>query len=191
MIRRYYLLNSLIIAAWVLLSGCNQTTTPPNVQTESPSIAEKFDPENQQEYGMLGIYLGEGIKEAIEKLKPTQYEFMDAVSRESLTIDQLAKGEGSVSTGIVILGQSQIMLKVRGGVVESILTGGIPESEGKKVTTNRGVAMYDSVEKVKQVYGEPQEQGEKDLFYKGSTYQIQFSVFHDRVIGYRFDRVQP
>ena len=154
------------------------------------SIAEKFDPENQQEYGMLGIYLGEGIKEAINQLKPTQYEFMDAVSRQSLTVDQLAQGEGTVSTGIVTLGQSQIMLKVRGGVVESIMTGGIPEAEGKKLKTNRGVAMYDSVDKVNQTYGEAQAKTDKEITYKGSTYQMQFAVYHDRVIGYRFDRVQ-
>ncbi|MGD8189992.1 hypothetical protein ACQCN2_08420 [Brevibacillus ginsengisoli] len=188
--RHYYLLTSLIIAAFFLLSGCNQTTTPSSTQTANPAVADKFDPEKQQEYGMLGIYLGEGVKEAIDQLKPTHYEFMDAISRQSLTVDQLAKGEGTVSTGIVTLGPSQVMLKVRGGVVESIMTGGIPESEGKNIKTNRGVAVYESTEKVKQVYGDPQSESDKELVYKGSTYQMQFAVFQNRVIGYRFDRVQ-
>lgn len=186
--RRHTLLIGLIVALLFLVGGCNQGATPPNTAATTPALAEKFDPENQQEYGMLGVYLGQGIKEAMNQLKPTRYEFMDAVSRQSMTVDQLAKGEGTVSTGMIMIGNSQIIMKVRGGLIESLMTGGISEAEGKTIRTNRGVAVYDSIDKVKQAYGESQ--GDKELIYKGSKYQMLFSIVKDKVVGYRFDLVQ-
>ncbi|MGC5325577.1 hypothetical protein [Brevibacillus sp. SYSU BS000544] len=181
----FRLLAKCLIAVCLLITGCTQTTTPPN---PAPQITEKFDPENKLEYGMMGVYLGQGIKEAMDQLKPTQYEFMDAVSRESLTVEQLARGEGTVSTGMIMIGKAQIIMKVRNGVVESLMTGGMSEEEGKTIKTNRGVAVYDGVDKVKQAYGETQ--GDKELIFKGSTYQMLFSIHNGKVLGYRFDLVK-
>lgn len=187
MSRRFYLINTLIIAVLLGMTGCSQATPQQGSATVTP-VSDKFDPENQKEYGMQGVYLGEGIKEAIDQLKPTQYDFMDAVSRQSMTVEQLAKGEGTISTGVVTLGKIQIIMKVQNGVIDSLMTGGIPESEGKNLKTNRGVALYDTADKVKAAYGEAQ--GDKELVYKGSKYQMLYTIFNGKIIGYRFDKVQ-
>lgn len=183
----FRVLATCLIILSIMITGCTQTSTPPNTTT-TPQITEKFDPENKLEYGLNGVYLGQGIQEAMNVLKPTKYEFMDAMSRESMTVEQLARGEGTVSTGMIMIGKAQIIMKVRKGAVESIMTGGLSETEGKTIKTNRDVAVYDSVDLVKQKYGETQ--GDKELIYKGSTYQMLFSIHNGRVMGFRFDLVQ-
>lgn len=58
-----------------------------------------FDPENKQEYGVGGIYLGQNVKEALDVLKPTRADFMDMVSRQTYTVEQMAQGAGHVRFG--------------------------------------------------------------------------------------------
>lgn len=177
----------LLIAVFLLLfaAGCGKEEPAANEN----GLSASFDPENAQEYGMRGIYLGQGIADAMQLLKPTRYEFMDAASRQSMTIDQLAKGEGTVSMGIIMLDNAQLMMKVRGGVVESIMMGGVPPEAGKQFATNRGLAMYGTVDELKKLYGNPVADG-NEWIYKGSKYRALFSVLEGKVIGFRFDLVQ-
>jgi hypothetical protein len=171
----------LLLVAVLLLHACS--TAGGNGE-----LSAAFDPENPREYGVRGIYLGQGIKEAMDRLKPTKYDFMDAVTRESYTVEQLASGAGTVAMGIVLVDHSQLMVKVRNGVLESIILGGVSETDAAEFTTNRGFALYESVDKLKEVYGEaPTGQ---EMVYKGSKYQALFSVHDNKVIGVRFDRVQ-
>lgn len=183
--QRYRLIAYLLVAVILLISGCSNGSKP---EPGNGQFSTAFDPENPQEYGLNGIYLGQGIKEAMDVLKPTKYDFMDAVTRESLTIDQLAAGQGSVVMGIILLDRTQLMIKVRQGVVESIILGGVPQEEASKIKTNRGLAMYESAEQVKKLYGGAPEG--KELVYKGTKYQALFSVHDNKVIGFRFDPVQ-
>ena len=178
----------LVLLVLCLAVGC-QSAAPekPNASDGGATLSQTFDPENPHEYGIKGIYLGEGIKEAMELLKPEKYDFMDAATRASLTVDQLAEGKGSVATGILLVDKTQVLLKVAKGTVQSIVLGGVPEEESKSFATNRGVAVYDSVDQVKKMYGETS--GEKELIYKGSTYQITFIANEGKVIGIRFDPV--
>ncbi len=157
--------------------------------TNENGLTASFDPENAKEYGMRGIYLGQGIAEAMQVLKPTQFEFMDAETRQSMSVDQLAKGEGTVSMGIIMLDNAQLMMKVRGGVVESIMTGGVPPEAGKQFATNRGLPMYGTADELEKLYGKPAAAG-NEWIYKGSKYQALFSLHEDKVIGFRFDPVQ-
>jgi hypothetical protein len=172
----------LLLAVILLLGAC----TPTHQGDGQPDGA--FDPENPKEYGVSGIYLGQGIKEAMDVLKPTKYDFMDAVTRESYTVEQLAEGKGTVVMGMILINHSQMMVKVRNGVLESIILGGISREDAPTLKTNRGIAMYDSVEKVRQLYG--QAPAGKELIYKGSKYQALFSIHDNKVIGFRFDPVQ-
>jgi hypothetical protein len=147
-----------------------------------------FDPENPQEYGVRGIHLGQNIKEAMDVLKPTQADFMDAVTRESFTVDQLASGAGTVVTGMLLVDGTQMMIKVRGGVLESIILGGVSKEAAPQFKTNRGLAVYDSVERLKQLYGAAP--GDKDVVYQGSKYRASFSLHDNQVIGIRFDAIR-
>jgi hypothetical protein len=176
-----FMLAAVII---LIIGGC----TPGKPAAEKSGLSAAFDPENPLEYGMSGIYLDQGIAGAMNVLQPKQYEFMDAVSRQSLTVEQLAKGEGTVATGIVQLDHSQLLLKVRNGVITSIIMGGAPEAEGEKYRTNRGVPLYAPVEQVKEKYGDTADG--KELIYKGSKYQMLFSIHNGKVIGFRFDTIQ-
>jgi len=171
----------LLLAVVLLLGACTPASSG-NGLPNSP-----FDPENPREYGVSGIYLGQGIKEAMDVLKPARYDFMDAVTRESYTVEQLAEGKGTVVMGILLINHSQMMVKVRNGVLESIILGGISKEDAPALKTNRGVAVYDSVEQVRKRYGNAQEG--KDLVYRGSKYQARFSIHNNQVIGFRFDPV--
>lgn len=171
----------------VLLGGCGPSATP--AEDSQLKLSGAFDPENAQEYGIRGIYVGQGIKEAMDQLKPSKYDFMDAISRASMTVDQLAQGEGTIATGMLVVDNAQLMLKVRNGVVESILVGGIEEANRDKFKTNRGLALYDSPEKMKQLYGEAS--GENVVTYQGSKYMMQYNVLNGKVIGFRFETVSP
>lgn len=186
--RSYVLFISLLAAALLMIGGCTQKTEPAEGTNNTGQLSGAFDPENQKEYGLLGIYLGQGIKEAMDVLKPTKYEFMDTVSRESLTVDQLAAGRETMATGILLKDHAQLMLKVKNGMVQSILMGGVPEQEAQNYKTNRGLAVYDSVDQLKKLYGETAEG--KEMVYKGSKYQALFSINQGKVIGYRFDPVE-
>jgi len=174
----------MLVIALIVAAGCAQQ--PP--AEDGQALGSQFDPENPREYGMMGIYLGQNIAEAIELLKPDRYEFMDAVSRESLTVEQLAQGEGTVAMGMIMVDQAQLMLKVRNAAVESIIMGGVPEAVAPQYKTNRGLALYDSAARLKELYGEAGD-GE-ELVYKGNQYQALFRVHDGKVIGFRFDRVQ-
>ncbi|WP_134685912.1 hypothetical protein [Brevibacillus migulae] len=169
----------------LLAAGCSggESTTNEN------GLSASFDAENAKEYGIRGVYLGQGIAEAMQELKPTQYEFMDAETRQSMTIDQLAKGEGTVSMGMILIDKAQLMMKVRAGVVESIIMGSVPTEAGKQFATNRGFPLYGTVEELKQLYGNPTSEG-NEWVYKGSKYQALFSIHEGKVIGFRFDPVQ-
>lgn len=186
--RSYVLFISLLTAALLIISGCAQDKQPAQGTTDSQQLSGAFDPENQKEYGMLGIFLGQGIKAAMDTLKPTKYEFMDTVTRESLTVDQLAAGKEMMATGIILLDHAQMMMKVKNGQVQSIMMGGVPEQEASKFKTNRGLAVYDSVDQLKKLYGETAEG--REMVYKGSKYQALFSINQGKVIGYRFDPVE-
>ncbi|OAJ73733.1 hypothetical protein AYJ08_12310 [Brevibacillus sp. SKDU10] len=177
--------GSAVLASVVALTGCQPTGTTSLAPTENTTLAPAFDPENAKEFGIRGAHVGEGIKEVMDALKPEKYEFMDMISRESLTVEQLAKGEGNITTGILFADQAQVLVTVQKGVVTSIMVGGIPQEQSDTFKTNRGLSMYDSIDKVKQIYGEVA--GDKELTYKGSKYQVTFSINNGKVIGYRFD----
>ncbi|HAS00900.1 MAG TPA: hypothetical protein DCR67_04060 [Brevibacillus sp.] len=179
------IVGSAVLASVVALTGCQPTGTTSLAPTENTTLAPAFDPENAKEFGIRGAHVGEGIKEVMDALKPEKYEFMDMISRESLTVEQLAKGEGNITTGILFADQAQILVTVQKGVVTSIMVCGIPQEQSDKFKTNRGLSMYDSIDKVKQSYGEVA--GDKELTYKGSKYQVTFSLNNGKVIGYRFD----
>ncbi len=177
--KRYW---TMLFAIVLLLGACSSS------HSGHGQLGDAFDPENQLEYGVRGIYLGQGIKEAMDVLKPTKYDFMDAVTRESYTVEQLAEGKGTVAMGIILIDHSQMMIKVRNGLIDSIILGGISKEDAPQLKTNRGIAMYDTVEQVKKLYGEAPD--DKQLVYKGSKYQAMFSVHNNQVIGFRFDSVQ-
>ncbi|ATO48164.1 hypothetical protein [Brevibacillus laterosporus] len=185
MINWKVIVGSAVLASVVALTGCQPTGTTSPAPTENTTLAPTFDPENAKEFGIRGAHVGEGIKEAMAALKPEKYEFMDMISRESLTVEQLAKGEGNITTGILFADQAQVLVTVQKGVVTSIMVGGIPQEQGDKFKTNRGLSMYESIDKVKQLYGDAA--GDKELTYKGSKYQVTFSLNNNKVIGYRFD----
>lgn len=178
-----------LIAAILLLlvAGCG--AQQPAVDENANGLSASFDPENAKEYGLKGIYLGQGIAEAIEVLKPTKYDFMDTESRQSLSVEQLAKGQGTLSMGIILVDNAQLMMKVQSGVVQSLIMGGVPADAGERFATNRGFPLYGSVEELQKLYGKPAAQG-TEWIYKGSKYQAAFSVHEGKVIGYRFDLLQ-
>lgn len=183
--KKHFFYTVLYLAVLLVLNGC----AGEKASIEGPlQLAGSFEPDNPLEYGTRGIYLSQGVKEAIGVLKPERYEFIDAVTKETLTVDQLAAGEGNAALGIVFVDQAQLMLKVRGGVVESIIVGGVPEQNADKFKTNRGLPMYASAQQVEKLYGEAA--GDKEMIYKGSKYQALFIMHSGKVIGYRFDPVQ-
>lgn len=150
-----------------------------------PQSADSFDRENQKEFGVSGIYLGQNIKEAMELLKPDKADFMDMVSRETYTVDQMAQGTGEAVMGMLLINRTQLILKVRKGELQSIMLGGVAQEDVQRLKTSRGLAMYDSAEKVKQLYGEAT--GEKEVVYKGKTYTAAFGIEGDKVVWFRFD----
>lgn len=176
----------MLLVALAIMTGCNSKAEP--AKGEQGQLTASFDPENAKEYGIRGIYVGEGIKEAMDTLKPTKFDFMDVTSRASMTVDQLANGEGTLATGMLVVDDSQLMLKVRGGVVDSILVGGIMEDQRDKFKTNRGLALFDTVEQAKKLYGDAA--GANELTYKGKNQQMQFSTVNGKIVGFRFELIQ-
>ncbi|MGO0062092.1 hypothetical protein ACTID9_19005 [Brevibacillus fluminis] len=186
MLRKSRSIFLMLLVVLAIITGCNSKAEP--AKGEQGQLAASFDPENAKEYGIRGIYVGQGIKEAMDTLKPTKYDFMDVESRASLTVDQLANGEGTLVTGMLVVDNSQLMLKVRKGVVDSILVGGIVETQRDKFKTNRGLALYDTVEQAKKLYGDAQ--GDSELTYKGKNQQMQFSTVNGKIVGFRFELIQ-
>lgn len=181
---RSILLMLLVVLA--LLTGCSSTVEP--AKGDQGQLAGAFDPDHAQEYGIRGAFVGQGIKEAMDTMKPEKYDFMDVTSRASMTIDQLANGEGTLAAGMLRVDNSQLMLKVRNGVIDSILVGGIVETERDKFKTNRGLALYDTVEQAKKLYGDAA--GENELIYKGKAQQMVLSIVGGKVVGFRFETIQ-
>ncbi|GAA4715407.1 hypothetical protein [Brevibacillus fulvus] len=176
---------ALMLAISLLLTGCNNEPQPTDA-AGSPLSAE-FDPENSKEYGIRGIYLGQGVKEAVATLKPAKYEFMDAETRASVSVDDLAQGKAAAAMGILVVDEAQLMLKVSEGKVTSIMVGGIPKEAAGKFQTNRGLAVYDSVDKLTELYGRTAEG--QEMVYHGKTDQAVFTVSQGQIIGFRFDRI--
>lgn len=158
-----------------LLAACSSQAGP----------AGAFDPENQQEYGVSGVYLGQNIKEAMDLLKPTKADFMDMISRESYTVERMAKGEGEAVMGMLLIDRTQLLVKVRKGELISIMLGGVAKEDAARFQTLRGLSMYDSKEQLKKLYGEGS--GETEVVYEGSKYTANFGVSGDQVVWFRFD----
>lgn len=169
--KRRFRMAVLWLAAILLLQAC--------------SAAGDFDPEDQKEYGISGVYLGQNIQEAVDILKPSKADFMDMVSRESYTVEQLASGTGTMAIGMLLVDRTQVIVKVKDGAIQSIMLGGVPQEDAQTFKTNRGLAMYDSVEQLKKLYGEVS--GEKEVTIKGSKYSATFGISDDKVVWFRFD----
>ncbi|MFS0558594.1 hypothetical protein [Brevibacillus sp. 179-C9.3 HS] len=148
--------------------------------------ADPFDPENQKEYGVNGIYLGQNIKEAMDILKPTKADFMDMVTRQSYTVEQMAQGAGDAVMGMLLVDQAQMMLKVHKGEVTSIMLAGVPGEDAQKFKTYRGLAMFDSAEQLEKLYGKGK--GGQEVVYEGSKYIANFGLADNKVAWFRFDR---
>lgn len=147
--------------------------------------SDAFDAENPKEYGINGVYLGQNIKEAMDILKPTKADFMDMVSRQSYTVDQMAQGAGDAVMGMLLLERTQLILKVKAGKLQSIMLGGVPQEDAQKFKTARGLAMYDSAAQLKKLYGEGT--GDKEIVYQGNQYKASFGITDDKVAWMRFD----
>ncbi|TKI54656.1 hypothetical protein E8L90_03950 [Brevibacillus antibioticus] len=145
-----------------------------------------FDPENQKEYGVNGIYLGQNIKEAMDILKPTKADFMDMVTRQSYSVEQMAQGEGEAVMGMLLVGQSQMMIKVHKGELTSIMLGGVPREDAQKFKTYRGLTMFDSARQLEKLYGKGVD--EQEVVYEGSKYTAHFGFVDNQVAWFRFDR---
>lgn len=182
MMTRYVRVAIWMLAAVLLLQACS-----------SPSgengLAAAFDPEDPKEYGIRGIYLGQNIKEAMEQLQPTKADFMDAVTRESYTADQLAAGAGTMVMGLLLVDETQLMVTVKQGVLHSIVVGGIPREKAAAFATNRGLAAYDGPEKIQQLYGQAAGQSQ-EITLQGSKYKLLLRLHDNQLIGYRFDTVE-
>ncbi|TQK74658.1 hypothetical protein FB479_101262 [Brevibacillus sp. AG162] len=167
-------------AFWVLtvavLAACSAQSEP----------TATFDPENQKEYGVNGIYLGQNIKEAMDMLKPTKADFMDMVTRQSYTVEQMAQGTGDAVMGMLLVDQAQMMIKVHKGELTSIMLGGVPREDAQKFKTYRGLAMFDSAEQLEKLYGKGK--GEQEVVYEGSKYTANFGLVDNQVAWFRFDR---
>lgn len=148
---------------------------------------DSFDPENQKEYGINGIYVGQNIKEAMELLKPNKADFMDMVSRESYTVDQMASGAGEAVMGMLLVNRTQVIVKVKKGVLQSIMLGGVAKEDAEVLKTNRGLAMYASSDEMKKLYGDAT--GEKEVVYKGRKYMANFGIADNKVVWFRFDHL--
>ncbi|GED70582.1 hypothetical protein BRE01_42840 [Brevibacillus reuszeri] len=175
--RKTYRFLAIFVAVILMLVACS-------AQNEG---AGSFDPENQKEYGINGIYLGQNIKEAMDLLKPSKADFMDMVTRESYTVDQMATGAGEAVMGMLLVNRTQVIVKVKKGELQSIMLGGVAKEDAEMLKTYRGLAMYDSVEKMKKLYGEAT--GEKEVVYKGSKYMANFGITDNKVVWFRFDQL--
>ncbi|GAB1529459.1 MULTISPECIES: hypothetical protein [Brevibacillus] len=145
-----------------------------------------FDPENQKEYGVNGIYLGQNVKEAMDILKPTKADFMDMVTRQSYTVEQMAQGAGDAVMGMLLVDQTQMMIKVHKGELTSIMLGGVPREDAQKFKTYRGLAMFDSARQLEKLYGKGKD--EQEVVYEGSKYIANFGLVNNQVAWFRFDR---
>jgi hypothetical protein len=172
--RHFRIVAIFLLAVWIL-QACSSNT----------ELTGTFNPENQKEYGIRGIYLGQNIKDAMDILQPTKADFMDMVTRESYTVDQMASGAGDAVMGMLLLDRTQLIVKVKNGLLLSIMLGGVTQENAQQFKTNRGLAMHDSVEQLKVLYGEAA--GEKELTYKGSKYMAAFGILDNKVVWVRFD----
>ncbi|NRS16138.1 hypothetical protein HP398_06770 [Brevibacillus sp. HB1.4B] len=167
-------------AVWVLtvvvLAACSAQSEP----------TATFDSENQKEYGVNGMYLGQNIKEAMDILKPTKADFMDMVTRQSYTVEQMSQGAGDAVMGMLLVDQTQMMIKVHKGELTSIMLGGVPREDGQKFKTYRGLAMFDSAEQLEKLYGKGK--GEPEVVFEGSKYTANFGLVDNQVAWFRFDR---
>ncbi|USG67527.1 hypothetical protein NDK47_09735 [Brevibacillus ruminantium] len=173
-----------LIAAVLLLQACGPG------QNQQSGLPAAFDLENQQEFGIRGMYLGQNIKQVIEILKPEKADFMDAVTRESFTVDQLAAGAGTTVMGLLFVDDCQLMITVKQGVLHSIAVGGVPKEKATLFATNRGLAVYDSKERLQELYGPIGEEKEGQITLQGKKYQVVFSLNDNQVIGYRFVTIE-
>ncbi|MFD2371035.1 hypothetical protein ACFSO0_14025 [Brevibacillus sp. GCM10020057] len=167
---RYGKMVVMFLLALVLLSACSSAG---------------FDPENEKEYGVSGIYLGQNVQEAIDVLKPTRADFMDMVSRQSYTVEQMAQGAGDAVMGILQVGRTQIVVKVRRGKLQSIMLSGVPQEDAAKFKTARGLAMYDSAEQVHKLYGRGT--GKQEIVYQGSRCKASFGLEGSKVAWMKFE----
>lgn len=168
--KRFFRIVATFLLAAVLLQGCSSSA---------------FDAENQKEYGINGVYLGQNIKEAMDILKPTQADFMDMVSRRTYTVDQMAAGAADAVMGMLQIDRTQLILKVKGGLLQSIMLGGVAQEDAQKFKTARGLAMYDPAEQVTKLYG--QGTGDKEIVYQGSRCKASFGIADHKVAWMRFD----
>jgi hypothetical protein len=148
-------------------------------------LSGSFDPENQKEYGMNGTYVGQNIQEAIDILRPAKADFMDMQTREVYTVEQMASGQGKMVMGMMLVDRAQVIVMVEQGVIRSIMLAGVPEEQAEDYKTNRGLAMYDSEEQLKKLYGEAPGVGE--VVYSGSKQMASFGIVNDQVVWFRFD----
>ncbi|WP_429843851.1 hypothetical protein [Brevibacillus sp. FIR094] len=176
MMWKYLRMSAIWVLTVVFLAACS-------TQSE---LTATFDPENQKEYGVNGIYLGQNIKEAMEILKPTKADFMDMVTRQSYTVEQMSQGAGDAVMGMLLVDQTQVMLKVHKGELTSIMLGGVPREDAQKFKTYRGLAMFDSAEQLEKLYGKGK--GEQEVIYEGSKYTANFGLVDNQVAWFRFDR---
>ncbi|EMT54529.1 MULTISPECIES: hypothetical protein [Brevibacillus] len=179
--RKYGLLAICFLLTVFLLQACG------SAESAKGGLSAAFDPENPQEYGIRGIYLGQNVKEAMDVLKPAKADFMDAVTRESYTLDQMASGAGTVVMGLLLVDDTQLIVMVKQGVLKSIAVGGVPPEKAAQFATNRGLAVYDSFQRLQELYGQAKPGQEVSL--QGSKYKALFSIHDDKVIGFRFDTI--
>ncbi|MEJ8544619.1 hypothetical protein [Brevibacillus borstelensis] len=178
---RHGLLAICLLLAVFLLQACG------SAESGEGGLSAAFDPENPQEYGIRGIYLGQNVKDSMDVLKPAKADFMDAVTRESYTLDQMAAGAGTVVMGLLLVDDAQLMVMVKQGVLKAIVVGGISEEKAAQFATNRGLAVYDSVQRLQELYG--QVTSGQEVSVQGSRYKALFSIHDDKVIGFRFDAI--
>lgn len=175
-IRQCRIVAIFLCAVW-MLQACSSTG----------ELADTFDRDNQREYGFNGTYVGQSIKETMEILQPTRADFMDMLTRESYTVDQMAAGAGETVMGMLQIGRTQVILKVERGVVHSIMLAGVPQEEAEQFRTNRGLAMYDSREELESMYGEAS--GGEQVVYTGKGGSASFGIVNNEVVWFRFDHL--
>ncbi|KQL44094.1 hypothetical protein AN963_21940 [Brevibacillus choshinensis] len=167
---RYFRIVAIFLLTVIVLQACS---------------SNGFDAENKKEYGINGVYVGQNIKEAIDILGPTKADFMDMVSRQSYTVDQMSAGAGEAVMGMLLLDRTQLILKVKAGKLQSIMLGGVAQEDAQKFKTMRGLSMYDSAEQLKKLYGEGT--GDKEITYQGSHSKASFGIVDNKVAWMRFD----
>lgn len=174
-ITKYWRILVVLMAAAIMLLGCSSEGKQPG----------SFDPENPKEYGINGMYVGQSVKEAMEACKPTKADFMDMVTRESYTVDQLAAGEGNGAMGMLLVDNTQLIVKVKDGVLQSIMLGGVAADKAQQFKTNRGLAMFSTKEQLKALY--PDAAGDNEITVKGSKSTMSFGVVDNKIVWMRFD----